>query len=529
MEPTLRSSHNNFLSGHLQNVINTAQLTTQPQHHQTSGSILREYLSVAIDDASSELPRTTGSPTTSPRFYLPNFSLPTTLTAFFPRIGFTRGHARRDSNGGGNPAPPLSESNGYFVENNDGTLSQLVRQHSSGFLPMLSSGREMSSSRNSDSYLHHSRSSSSSSASSASSVDLLALEGASVPGVSTGESDVELGGTTDTNEEENNTARSVVPYPPVIPENYIASPADVPNHGGGVSPTYHPTIDLQLVLKWLENNLIFILLLSILFLYKHKHGIFTYVWLFSILYHSSHTLEKQITLQEHRKVTVLLILLTIIGVHISFIFSFFKGEVVWLALVATPGRQLSFQTVIWVVLMNDIIVRYVSLLSKCLITITFLSAKRRKKLYVLTYQVSGFLRTVLPIRLWFSYFLSFNSDDDGGFLLGCIIEAIYLSLKIKSVVNKLSCLGVALRALFIEEMPFGDYATKEQLEENMTCPICQDTPTNAVALKTCQHVYCFNCITEWFERDDRTTCPVCRKVCSTAITYNRSEQLIYFF
>ncbi|KAK3241737.1 hypothetical protein CYMTET_48531 [Cymbomonas tetramitiformis] len=41
------------------------------------------------------------------------------------------------------------------------------------------------------------------------------------------------------------------------------------------------------------------------------------------------------------------------------------------------------------------------------------------------------------------------------------------------------------------------------------CTICQENMRQPISLR-CKHVFCEDCVTEWFERE--RTCPLCRAV-----------------
>lgn len=289
------------------------------------------------------------------------------------------------------------------------------------------------------------------------------------------------------------------------------------------------TIEFQVALKWLQNNLIFLLLLFMIFIYKYKQGILGYVWLFSVLYHGTIHLDKQLSVGEHRKVSILLLLSVAIIAHIVFMFQYFKDQHLSLPYYGN-FEKLTVMSVIWIVMMNDVLIRYFVLLARCIVAIFYSNGKKRKNIFTFIYQLSSFLRTYLPMRLWSLYFYSLSKEEDGGVLFAIGLEIIYIFLKLRNVKSKLTTLKLAFdTALLKGHLSFGDYATPEQLVDDPTCPICQDTLKNPVVLKSCSHLYCLHCITEWFDKDERTTCPICRTVCTTAIGFNKSDQLIVFF
>lgn len=47
-----------------------------------------------------------------------------------------------------------------------------------------------------------------------------------------------------------------------------------------------------------------------------------------------------------------------------------------------------------------------------------------------------------------------------------------------------------------------------ELVKNISCPICQDVPTQPYMLPLCGHSFCYSCIKYWFQCNP--SCPVCR-------------------
>ncbi|KAF4359066.1 hypothetical protein G4B88_020610, partial [Cannabis sativa] len=76
------------------------------------------------------------------------------------------------------------------------------------------------------------------------------------------------------------------------------------------------------------------------------------------------------------------------------------------------------------------------------------------------------------------------------------------------------CFFVALRALSRKEVHYGSYATSEQVSAaGDLCAICQEK-MHAPILLRCKHIFCEDCVSEWFERE--RTCPLCRALVKPA-------------
>jgi Ring finger domain len=66
-----------------------------------------------------------------------------------------------------------------------------------------------------------------------------------------------------------------------------------------------------------------------------------------------------------------------------------------------------------------------------------------------------------------------------------------------------------------------DTDSAAEIAEANQCCICSEPwdatgPRRVVALRQCGHLFCKECITQWFDNKDRGTaqhCPICRKRC----------------
>eukprot|EP00002_Diphylleia_rotans_P018089 TRINITY_DN3504_c0_g1_i7.p1 TRINITY_DN3504_c0_g1~~TRINITY_DN3504_c0_g1_i7.p1 ORF type:complete len:109 (-),score=26.88 TRINITY_DN3504_c0_g1_i7:195-521(-) len=90
---------------------------------------------------------------------------------------------------------------------------------------------------------------------------------------------------------------------------------------------------------------------------------------------------------------------------------------------------------------------------------------------------------------------------------------MYPILKVYDLGIRINLYAITLKKI-IEDEHYGEYISLDQLdEEERACPICQDSEmTNPISLR-CKHVFCEDCITQWFENNP--TCPICRAVVRT--------------
>ncbi|QHO08676.1 RING finger and transmembrane domain-containing protein [Arachis hypogaea] len=79
---------------------------------------------------------------------------------------------------------------------------------------------------------------------------------------------------------------------------------------------------------------------------------------------------------------------------------------------------------------------------------------------------------------------------------------------------KVQAFFAAVKELSRKEVHYGSYATSEQvIAAGDLCAICQEK-MHAPILLRCKHIFCEDCVSEWFERE--RTCPLCRALVKPA-------------
>ncbi|EHB17760.1 RING finger and transmembrane domain-containing protein 1 [Heterocephalus glaber] len=113
--------------------------------------------------------------------------------------------------------------------------------------------------------------------------------------------------------------------------------------------------------------------------------------------------------------------------------------------------------------------------------------------YMLLEELCQYYRTFVPIPVWFRYLISYGElGNVTRWSLGILLALLYLILK-----------------------SYGVAASKRQCSDvDDICSICQAEFQKPVLL-ICQHIFCEECITLWFNREK--TCPLCRTVISDHI------------
>jgi len=119
-------------------------------------------------------------------------------------------------------------------------------------------------------------------------------------------------------------------------------------------------------------------------------------------------------------------------------------------------------------------------------------------------------RTLLPVPVWCLYF----GDDVNGHMFSSFITGLYLTFKFTALFEQMRKWYSTIKSFILKEGQYGKYASAEEVHEaGDVCSICQEQMRTPVKLE-CTHVYCEDCVSEWFEREK--TCPLCRAVIKTA-------------
>ena len=168
-----------------------------------------------------------------------------------------------------------------------------------------------------------------------------------------------------------------------------------------------------------------------------------------------------------------------------------------------------FWHAIFIILVNDTMVRQAAMTLKLALLMVYKNGRghnfrRQGQLLTLVEYMLLLYRALLPTPVWYRFFL----NKDYGSLFSSLITGLYLTFKLTSIVEKVRSFLTALKALSIKEIHYGSHATPEQLNAaGDLCAICQEK-MNTPILLCCKHIFCEDCVSEWFERE--RTCPLCR-------------------
>ncbi|RDX61986.1 RING finger and transmembrane domain-containing protein 2, partial [Mucuna pruriens] len=284
--------------------------------------------------------------------------------------------------------------------------------------------------------------------------------------------------------------------------------------GGGrdsSSSSTYQRYDIQQVAKWIEQILPFSLLLLIVFIRQHLQGFFVTICISAVMFKSNEIVKKQTALKGDRKVSVLFGISFAFMLHVICIYWWYRNDDLLYPLAMLPPKATPpFWHTIFIILVNDTLVRQAAMASKCLLLIYYKNGRghnfrRQGQMLTLIEYTLLLYRALLPTPVWYRFFL----NKDYGSLFSSLTTGLYLTFKLTSVVEKVQCFVSALKALSKKEVHYGVYATTDQVNAaGDMCAICQEK-MQAPILLSCKHMFC-----EEFERE--RTCPLCRALVKPA-------------
>ncbi|XP_076903732.1 uncharacterized protein LOC143558862, partial [Bidens hawaiensis] len=268
--------------------------------------------------------------------------------------------------------------------------------------------------------------------------------------------------------------------------------------------------DLQQVSRWIEQILPFSLLLIVVFIRQHLQGCFVTIYVTAFMYKSNDILRKQTALKRERRLYVLIGYIMIFMLHVIGVYWWYQNNDLSYPLFMIPPKTIPpFWHAIFIIIVNDTMVRQAAMTLKLVLLMYYKNGRghnfrRQSQMLTLVEYALLLYRAFLPAPVWYRFFL----NKEYGSLFSSLITGLYLTFKLTSVVGKVGSFYAALKALSRKEMHYGSYATSEQVSEaGDMCAICQEK-MQAPILLCCNHIFCEDCVSEWFERE--RTCPLCR-------------------
>ncbi|KAJ0027983.1 hypothetical protein Pint_35143 [Pistacia integerrima] len=243
---------------------------------------------------------------------------------------------------------------------------------------------------------------------------------------------------------------------------------------------------------------------------------FVTIWIAAVMFKSNDILRKQTALKGERKVSVLIGISIAFILHVLGVYWWYRNDDLLYPLVMLPPKSIPpFWHAIFIIMVNDTLVRQAAMVLKCFLLMYYKNSRGRNyrkqgQLLTLVEYLMLLYRALLPTPVWYRFFL----NKEYGSLFSSLMTGLYLTFKLTSVVEKVQSFFAALKALSRKEVHYGAYATSEQVNAaGDLCAICQEK-MHAPILLRCKHIFCEDCVSEWFERE--RTCPLCRALVKPA-------------
>ncbi|KAF8394791.1 hypothetical protein HHK36_018727 [Tetracentron sinense] len=279
--------------------------------------------------------------------------------------------------------------------------------------------------------------------------------------------------------------------------------------GNGVAgrDSSYQRFDIQQVARWIEQILPFSLLLLVVFIRQHLQGFFVTIWIAAVMFKSNDILRKQTALKEERKISVLVGITIVFILHVVGFYWWYRNDYLLYPLVMLPPKAIPpFWHAIFVIMVNDTMVRQAAMVLKCILLMYHKNSRGRNyrkqgQMLTLVEYLLLLYRALLPTPVWYRFFL----NKEYGSLFSSLTTGLYLTFKLTSIVEKVQSFFAALKALSHKEVHYGSYATSEQgqqeeqeVEVNAAgdlCAICQEK-MHAPILLCCKHIFCEDCVSE---------------------------------
>eukprot|EP00850_Spirogloea_muscicola_P023039 SM000324S12596 [mRNA] locus=s324:72417:74747:- [translate_table: standard] len=321
--------------------------------------------------------------------------------------------------------------------------------------------------------------------------------------------------------------------------------------------------DLQQAARWLEQALPFALLLLMVFIWENAQGLLIVGLLTVVLVKLDGTIRRQAAFKNEMRCFILIMVSIGLVLQVVFMYWWFASEkslTLWRPLLLLPVRHIpSFWQALFIIVVNDTEVRFVSMALKCLLLISSRrkrgKALRRQAQWLSLVEYAALLyRALLPAPVWYRFFL----NEANGHLFSSLTTGLYLTFKLTATFERVLAFVSSLQAVSCRETQYGSYASTEEVISQLAhleklagaslqgakaagaslrlllsqgskritvhlemqvsaagdmCTICQEKMHSPISLG-CHHVFCEDCVLEWFERE--RTCPLCRAVVRTA-------------
>lgn len=292
--------------------------------------------------------------------------------------------------------------------------------------------------------------------------------------------------------------------------NFQSSNGDASIEGASNNESSYLRFDIQQLARCVEQILPFSLLLLVVFIRQHLQGFFVTIWIVAVLFKSNDILRRQTALKGERKMPMLIGITVLFILHVFGVYWWYRHDDLLNPLMLLPPKEIPpIYHAIFIILINDTMVRQAAMVLKCALLMYYRSNKGRSyhmqgQMLTLVEYFLLMYRALLPAPVWYRFFL----NKEYGSIFSSLTTGLYLTIKLTSIVEKVQSFLAALKALSCKDVHYGSHATTEQvIAAGNLCVICQEK-MHAPILLRCKHIFCEDCVSEWFDRE--RTCPLCR-------------------
>ncbi|CAM1308603.1 RNFT2 (predicted) [Pycnogonum litorale] len=268
--------------------------------------------------------------------------------------------------------------------------------------------------------------------------------------------------------------------------------------------------ELRAILSVLEKYIGFAIIMLFKIVFDHKIGILVIIGLGITFFHANSSIKRQIAKQQKRLIGSLFAVTLNLTVCMFFIYYIFDDEQFQYAIILVPvcNRKLELVELLWIVVVTDFILKFITILVKILVLILpakFIPYQKKGKFYLFLEQTSQLYRLLAPVQPWLCYLTEPYEGHEK--IFSVLLSTGYIIAKASPLVKSMKNLKTAFIKL-LQPVIYGSRPSVEQLKESGdNCPICQDLFRNPTILN-CKHIFCEECVAAWFDREK--TCPMCR-------------------
>ena len=208
----------------------------------------------------------------------------------------------------------------------------------------------------------------------------------------------------------------------------------------------HQNPELSGVIKATEKYIPFLLIAAAKGFFDHATGIFVFIALIVTFFHANSVITREISRHARRNIWPLIAVLVNLLACIIFIHFVFEDAKLYLLTIFLPsGKVETFSELLWIVAVNDFILKFVAVIFKILIVMlpgNLLAFRKRGNCFLFIEMTSQMHRSLVPIQVWLTYLLEGGLPGGAGAdkripskVIGVILTAMYMVVKGKLILK----------------------------------------------------------------------------------------------